>query len=211
MITAMDDAVGDVVQAYKDYGFWNNTVVIFSSDNGGKPKDGGSNYPLRGGKGNHFEGGVRSVGWINSPLMPESKRGTIANHLMHVTDWMPTLMDIAQCKPKAGSKPLDGFSQADAFFTESSNPDQYEIRNEILHTLDPLTVTQETDKRGDWKQSGEILNKRCFNIQVKAVLRFGPWKIMTGKDIREFKHADWSYPKDQLYPGARNRLLVYES
>ena len=56
MITAMDDAIGDVVQAYKDAGLWENTIVIFSSDNGGKPKDGGSNFPLRGGKGNHFEG-----------------------------------------------------------------------------------------------------------------------------------------------------------
>ena len=47
MVTAMDASIGQVVQAYKDAGLWDNTVVIFSSDNGGKVKTGASNQPLR--------------------------------------------------------------------------------------------------------------------------------------------------------------------
>ena len=103
--------------------------------------------------------------------MPESKRGTTADNLMHVTDWMPTLMDIGQCQPAPGQvKPLDGISQTESLFGESSGG-KYDVRNEILHTMDPLTVTLETDKRGDWKGNDGILKDRCFNIQIKAVLR----------------------------------------
>ena len=52
----MDDAIGDVINLYKKYGYWENTIVIFSSDNGGKNVGGGYNYPLRGEKGGLYEG-----------------------------------------------------------------------------------------------------------------------------------------------------------
>ena len=52
----MDDAIGDVIDLYKKYGYWKNTIVIFSSDNGGKNIGGGYNFPLRGEKGGLYEG-----------------------------------------------------------------------------------------------------------------------------------------------------------
>ena len=58
MVTAMDKAIGEVVRSYKKFGFWENTVLIFSSDNGGNMKAGASNWPLRGAKGTLFEGGI---------------------------------------------------------------------------------------------------------------------------------------------------------
>ena len=95
MTTAMDDMIGDVVKTYKDLarfrmtlltivlsqriyelcietikGLWDNTILIFSSDNGGKSKEGGYNTPLRGEKGSLYEGGIKSIGIINSPLLP---------------------------------------------------------------------------------------------------------------------------------------------
>ena len=46
MMAAVDDVIGNVTQALKASGQWNNTLLIFSSDNGG-PEDHADNYPLR--------------------------------------------------------------------------------------------------------------------------------------------------------------------
>lgn len=59
MVSAVDDGVGRVLQALEDNGLANNTMVFFLSDNGGPSSNGSNNAPLRGGKGNYFEGGVR--------------------------------------------------------------------------------------------------------------------------------------------------------
>lgn len=60
MLSAMDDNIGRVLTTLKEEGLENNTLVIFMSDNGGKPGNNGSlNTPLRGQKGEFFEGGFR--------------------------------------------------------------------------------------------------------------------------------------------------------
>lgn len=70
MIEAMDDAVGNIIQKLKDEGLDKNTVIFFVSDNGGatytKATD---NYPLRGGKCTHFEGGLSVPFFINYPVV----------------------------------------------------------------------------------------------------------------------------------------------
>jgi len=59
----MDDGIGDIVRALQRASMWDNTLLVFSSDNGG-PTDGtddnmNNNFPLRGCKGGYFEGGLR--------------------------------------------------------------------------------------------------------------------------------------------------------
>ena len=56
-ILELDDAIGEVVDKLVEKDMLNDTVIIFSSDNGGVNKEGGSNYPLRGQKGTYFQGG----------------------------------------------------------------------------------------------------------------------------------------------------------
>ena len=50
--------MGEVVTTLKDEGMINNTVIIFSSDNGGSNKNGASSFPLKGQKGTYFQGGM---------------------------------------------------------------------------------------------------------------------------------------------------------
>lgn len=60
MVSAVDDGVGNLLDLLKDLGLEENTIVFFLSDNGGPTPDNASNNnPLRGKKGDFFEGGVR--------------------------------------------------------------------------------------------------------------------------------------------------------
>ena len=80
MATAIDDAVGALVTALTDAGMMDNTILVFSSDNGGQPSAGGaSNAPLRGAKNTWWEGGIRVPSWIYSPLFDSSIAGSTSN------------------------------------------------------------------------------------------------------------------------------------
>ncbi|XP_023342636.1 arylsulfatase B [Eurytemora carolleeae] len=96
-ISALDAAVGNIYDALKRTGLYKNSVLIFTSDNGGG-QGYSSNKPLKGHKGQLYEGGVRGVGFINSPLLRQS--GISHNKLMFITDWFSTLLNLASLKSK---------------------------------------------------------------------------------------------------------------
>lgn len=89
----MDESVGHVVQALEKANMLNNTIIVFSTDNGGPAAgfnlNAASNWPLKGVKNTLWEGGVRGAGFIWSPLLQSRQR--LFNDLFHITDWLPTL------------------------------------------------------------------------------------------------------------------------
>ncbi len=92
MVRAVDESIRNITQTYEALGILNETLIILTGDNGGIPSDGGNNYPLRGNKATTFEGGVRSIAFISGAGLSPDVRGTVSHEIMHVTDWLPTLV-----------------------------------------------------------------------------------------------------------------------
>ena len=109
MVSVADNVTGHVVDLLKKKGMWDNTIFIVSADNGGAPC-GGSNYPLKGCKGTFFEGGVRSLAFVNGGLLPESRRGKSTQGFIHIADWYTTFCKLAGVDPDdsgPGKFPVD--------------------------------------------------------------------------------------------------------
>ena len=109
VVDAMDQSIGKVLDTLDQEGITDNTIVLFFSDNGGAAYSvgGANNAPLRGGKGETFEGGIRVV---SSMRWPEKlNAGDKMDQIMTVMDVFPTLMDAIDLEP--GSHfPWDGRS-----------------------------------------------------------------------------------------------------
>jgi len=91
-VTAMDDAIEKVIEALQAQDMYDNTLIIFISDNGGEVEKAGNNYPLRGGKHTMFEGGNRVIAFLQgSNVLGQQNNGSVFGGLMHMVDWIPTL------------------------------------------------------------------------------------------------------------------------
>ena len=101
MVEAMDQAVGKVLDALDRLGLADNTVVIFTSDNGGLSTSEGhptSNLPLRAGKGWMYEGGIRVPWIIRAPGL--TKPGAVCDTPMISNDLFPTIMELTGSRPE---------------------------------------------------------------------------------------------------------------
>jgi arylsulfatase A-like enzyme len=123
----LDDNIGYVMKKLEDMGELDNTILVFTTDNGAEAisfPDGGVT-PFKGQKGEAWEGGYRAPAVVRWP--GHIKPGTIKNQLFAALDWVPTLVDIAggpkgdelKQEIEAGRYPgitkttLDGFDQRD--------------------------------------------------------------------------------------------------
>ena len=105
MMSALDDAVGALLDSLREHGLEENTLVVFLSDNGSSTGDGGNNSPFRGGKGSLWEGGIRT------PLYMQWKgripAGAIYDEPVIALDLLPTAVAVGGGKPDP-SWALDG-------------------------------------------------------------------------------------------------------
>lgn len=140
MMTCMDEEIGRILAALRRRDMADDTLVIFSSDNGGAVYAGASNGPLRAGKGSLYEGGVRVPAIAAWPgrIAP----GTTIGEPIHIADWYPTLAKLAGASI-GSSKDLDGYDISSVILEGSDTP-----REEILHNVTELSGAL---RRGRWK------------------------------------------------------------
>lgn len=189
MTIYLDSTFSKMVETLKAADMWENTVLVYASDNGGDPPaiGCGSNWPLRGRKATLFEGGVRVPAFIHSPLLPSSSRGITYDSIVSVTDWLPTLIegvlgrgDLLQSSEIPGStrqrSGLDGVNQwtqllrGGGSLTSPSAP-----RKEVLLNIDYLWGLDST-----WQ-----------DYDTAAII-VGRWKLI----LKEVNETAWPTPTD---------------
>ncbi len=109
MAERMDFNIGRILDGLEEAGLEESTLVFFISDNGGNTRNGGaSNSPLRGFKGQVYEGGVRVAAGARWPGVLEA--GTLSNQFISVWDVLPTLAAAVGIDVKNDQEkyPLDG-------------------------------------------------------------------------------------------------------
>ncbi|MGB6153293.1 MAG: sulfatase [Pricia sp.] len=118
LVEQMDDAVGIVLDKLKELGLEDDTIIVFTSDNGGVASGDAfstTNLPLRGGKGYQWEGGVREPYFIK---VPGAKNGATIDYPVTGADFYPTLLDFAEI-PLKPQQHLDGVSLKPLFDGET--------------------------------------------------------------------------------------------
>ena len=154
MIESMDDAVGTLIDTLERLKLMDNTIIVFTSDNGGNmysEVDGEvptSNRPLRGGKASMFEGGTRVPCVISWPGVTAA--GTRSETIVQSEDYYPTLLEGLGLKRAEGQK-FDGTSVLAALKGEPLDRGavfQYFPHNPPVPEWLPPSVSVH---RGDWK------------------------------------------------------------
>ena len=151
MMAALDDAVGLVLDAIDDAGVRDNTVVIFTSDNGGVSS--GDDFataclPMRGGKGRQWEGGIRQPYYIAYPGVTDG--GGTTNVAATGTDFYPTILDIAGLDLKPAQH-LDGASLEGVLRGDQPEGEPRDLFWHYPHYGNQGGEPSAIIMRGDWK------------------------------------------------------------
>src|ERR1700754_152596 len=155
----MDDNIGYVIKKLEDMGQLDNTILVFTTDNGAETityPDGGTT-PFKGGKLTTWEGGMRVPAVIR--WAGHIKPGTVLNDIFASYDWMPTLVEIA-----GGAKGNDLNEQIMA----GKYPRIVKTKLQGVNQLDYLTGKSETSARDTFFYYGGA---------VPSAVRYKNWKI----------------------------------
>ncbi len=173
MVYAVDRGVSKIVKSLKTTGEYDNTLIIFYSDNGGRPDKGANNFPLKGRKGSVYEGGYRVPMFFHWPNIVPS--GMIYDKPISALDLYPTFSKLAEAK-LPDSKILDGKDMWTNF-----------MENKEVHVNDNIFTMRH---RNGFSDVG------VRNGKWKAVKAFKEkWKLFDiEKDIAESKDISSKHP-----------------
>ena len=140
MLAAVDEAIGKIEESLKKAGMLENTLIVFSSDNGGPPP--GDNTPFRDYKGTIFEGGTRAAAFATWPgHIPADQR---VRQPMHMVDWYPTLIKLAGGSLEQ-KLPLDGLDIWPMLTKGTASP------HDAILSVSTQGPTRAAVRMGDWK------------------------------------------------------------
>jgi len=161
LIEHMDDGIGQVIKALKESGQYENTLIVFTSDNGGHLPSLANNGPVRDGKGSMYEGGLRVPTCVAWP--GKVKSGSISQQVNLTMDLYPTLLAVAGVKP---NQPIEGRSFLPTLLGQS----QPEADRPLYFT----------------RREGES----SFAGQCSYALRLGNWKLVQNRPFSPLELYD---------------------
>nr|XP_006825164.1 PREDICTED: arylsulfatase B-like [Saccoglossus kowalevskii] len=140
--SAMDNSIGRLVDALKTRGMWDDTLFIFTSDNGAAASISGSNWPLRGTIGTLFEGCTRIPTFFHGSML--KKTGYVNNELIHIVDLQKTIIELAGAKTESD---IDGMDMWKTISKGEPSP-----RTEFVYNIDDNELSPGAAIRvGDYK------------------------------------------------------------
>jgi len=148
-LKCLDDAVGRIVGAVDQYGYGNDTLVIFANDNGGLRDE--MNAPYRGHKNTNYEGGVRVPCVFRWPGKIEV--GTSNDAMMHIVDLYSTFITLAGASHKQ-RRAVDSIDMTGTIFAGEPAP-----RKEVIYEVSG-SVRFPAIRLGDYK----LVGKELYNI-----------------------------------------------
>lgn len=164
MISRMDRYIGNLLNLLDDLKLADNTIVIFSSDNGTTHLGDEVDYEffasvgeLRGLKGSLYEGGVRVPTLVRFPGRVAA--GTSSDRVSGFEDWMPTLMEVVGAADATPSD-IDGISLLPTLIGKSQEP------RPLLYREFPSYGGQQTIRVGDWKAVRQDMTKGNLEIEL---------------------------------------------
>ncbi len=165
-VDGMDQAMGRVLNALDTAGITNNTLIVWFGDNGGDETKGSLNDPLRGDKGDSYEGGLREPAGISFPgVLPT---GVISNQYVWVGDLFPTLCAAAGVTPR-NTRPLDGLNlwpnllAANSSSTTTLRPGSATL---VTDTAAPIAINKFTDPVNGGTKDFKLRRSRVGNTTV---------------------------------------------
>ncbi len=209
-IEAYDAAVGRVLEALREEKIDGNTIVFWTSDNGGPP-GAGNNTPLRGAKGSTFEGGIRVPTILRWP--GKIAAGKESGQVLTLLDVFPTLA-AAAAVPVGAEKPLDGKDLWEALAAGKAVPRQ----DDLFFSFNRGAKARRAVIRGHWKLVTDGDERLLFDLEkdpsektdlaadhpdvVKDLAaRLAAWEALhpAEKDVPDNSHGTatgWTMPDD---------------
>jgi len=134
MVSAMDDAIGQILSALDLLGIADNTIIVFLSDDGASEHGGGRNTPLAGVRGSNQEGSIRGPALIRYPNVIEGGRkiSTLSAHI----DLLPTLISLSK------SESEQEFDGCDLSSVLLGNKPSKDLEDRKLYLNDQLMITE---------------------------------------------------------------------
>ena len=164
-VEEVDWSVGQVLDTVRQLGLAENTMVIFTSDNGGQPSHGAINAPLRGGKGSTFEGGMRvpTIAWWPTKI----PAGTATDEILSTMDILPTLTNLA-----GGKVPTDRKLDGNDIWPILSAAENAKSKYEAFYFFRGFNL--QCVRSGDWKlhlANGELYNLKDDISEARNVAK----------------------------------------
>jgi len=179
MVSWIDGAVGRVVDELRAKEMYENTLIVFTSDNGGALPT-GNNYPHKGGKFSNWEGGIRVASFASGGLLPQAVRGTKSEALVAAWDWYATFARLA------GADASDA-KAAQAGLPPHDSVDQWPVLSGAAASVRTRLEIGSNEGGDSKRKTGATLVGGLIKPPYKLVLGSGPGDTLN--------YAGWTGPQ----------------